>query len=123
MELGEFTDRQKMALVDLLVLGMYADGNLDLTEDEIARGVLATIQFSSEGERQRFFDASFARARKHNASAEAARSYIAGIAGNFTTPAQRRQVYNALEESLTSDRNLAEQECEFLVVLAEELKL
>ena len=112
-----------MALVDLLVLGMYADGNLDLIEDQKARSVLETIQFASDGERQRFFDASFARARKHNASAEAARGYIAGIAKNFSTPAQRRQVYNALEESLTSDRNLAEQECKLLVVVAEEFKL
>jgi hypothetical protein len=123
MNFEEFTDQQKMALVDLLVLGMYADGNLDMIEDEKARRVLETIQFPSDGDRQRFFDASFVRARKHNASAEAARGYLAEIAGNFPTHALRRQAYNALEDSLSSDRKLADQECKLLIVVSEEFDL
>jgi len=108
-----------MALVDLLVLGMYADGNLDLIEDQKARSVLETIQFTSDGDRQRFFNASFVRARKHNASAEAARGYLAEIAKSFPTPALRRQAYNSLEDSLSSDRDLADNECKLLIVVSE----
>ena len=40
MSMTEFTDQQKQSVVDLLVLGMYADGNLDMIEDEKARRVL-----------------------------------------------------------------------------------
>ena len=123
MDLNEFTDQQKQSLVDLLVLGMYADGNLDLIEDEKARQVLDSIQFSSDSARQYFLDASFARARKHGASAQTTRSYVLEIAKSFPTPAMRRQVYDALKDSLTSDHNLADKESELLAVVSEEFKL
>lgn len=123
MSIAGFTDQQKKALVDLLVLGMYADGNLDLIEDEKARRVLEMVQFPSEGDRQRFFDASFARARRHNASPEAARDYVAAIAKNFPTPVLRRQAYSTLEDSLSSDRKLADNECKLLIVVSEEFDL
>jgi hypothetical protein len=122
MDLNEFTDQQKQSLVDLLVLGMYADGNLDLIEDEKARQVLDSIQFSSDSARQYFIDASFARARKHGASAKTTRSYVLEIAKSFPTPALRRQVYDALKDSLTSDHNLADKEKELLAVVSEEFK-
>jgi hypothetical protein len=123
MSITEFTDQQKQAVVDLLVLGMYADGNLDLIEDEKARRVLDSIQFSSDSARQYFLDASFARARKYGASAKTTRSYISEIAKSFPTPAMRRQVYTALEDSLASDRQMAEKECELLLIVSEEFKL
>ena len=123
MNLTELTDQQKQAVVDLLVLGMYADGNLDLIEDEKARQVLDSIRFSSDSARQYFLDASFARARKHGASAKTTRSYVSEIANCFPTPAVRRQVYDALKDSLTSDHNLADKERELLTVVSEELKL
>ena len=123
MGITEFTDQQKQSVVDLLVLGMYADGNLDLIEDEKARRVLDSIQFKSDSARQYFLDASFARARKHGASPKTTRSYISEIAMAFSTPALRRQVYTALEDSLTSDRKMAEKECELLLIVSEEFKL
>ena len=110
-------------MVDLLVLGMYADGNLDLIEDEKARRVLDSIQFKSDSARQYFLDASFARARKHGVSPKTTRGYISEIAKAFPTPALRRQVYTALEDSLTSDRKMAEKECELLLIVSEEFKL
>lgn len=123
MNLTGFTDQQKQALVDLLTLGMYADGNLDLIESEKASRVLDTIQFSSESERQRFMDDSFTRARKHNVSPEAMRKYVAEIGKNFPLPAIRRQAYAALEDSLSSDNRLADREDELLVIVTEEFQL
>ncbi|HZF01678.1 MAG TPA: hypothetical protein VE344_07265 [Methylomirabilota bacterium] len=123
MDLKEFNDDQKKALFDLLVLGMYADGNLDLIEDEKAKRILDTVAFPSESERQYFLDGSFARARKHGASPEASRRYIAAIAKHFPTLEIRRQAYSALEDSLSSDNKIADQECKLLVVVSEEFKL
>jgi hypothetical protein len=94
-----------------------------LIEDEKARRVLDSIQFKSDSARQYFLDASFARARKHGASAKTTRSYISEIAKSYPTPAMRRQVYTALEDSLTSDRQMAEKECELLLIVSEEFKL
>ncbi len=123
MDLTGFTDQQKEAVVDLLVLGMYADGNLDLIEDEKVRQVLDSIQFSSDSARQYFIDASFARARKHGGSAKTTRSYVSELAKNLPTPVMRRQVYSALEDSLMSDQKMAEKESELLLIVSEELKL
>jgi uncharacterized tellurite resistance protein B-like protein len=123
MDLTGFTDQQKQSLVDLLVLGMYADGNLDLIEDEKVRHVLDSIQFSSDSTRQYFIDASFARARKHSGSATTTRSYVSEIAKTFPAPAMRHQVYNALNDSLASDHKMADKERELLVVVSEEFKL
>ncbi len=123
MALTEFTDQQKQSLVDLLVLGMYADGNLDLIEDEKARRVLDSINFSSDSARQYFLDASFARARKYNGSLEATRKYIGEIVKTFPTPAMRRQAYEVLEDSLSSDRKIADGETKLLVAVFEGFKL
>lgn len=123
MDFTQFNDEQKKSLFDLLVLGMYADGNLDLIEDEKARRVLETVKFASDSERQYFIDASFARARKHGASVESTRRYIASAAKYFPTLEIRRSVYNVLEDSLSSDNKIADQECKLLVVVSEEFKL
>jgi hypothetical protein len=123
MDLTGFTDQQKQSLVDLLVLGMYADGNLDLIEDEKVRQVLDSIQFSSDSARQYFIDASFARARKHGGSPESVRNFVAELAKSFPTPAMRRQVYATLEDSLFSDRKIADPESKLLIVVSEEFKL
>jgi len=123
MALQDFTDSQRRALLDLLVLGMYADGNLDLIEDEKARRILDSISFSSDSARQYFIDESFARARQNNISAESRRGYISQIAKQFPTPTLRREVYNALEDSLASDNKIADKERELLVIVTEEFKL
>ena len=123
MDLTGFTDEQKKALADLLTLGMYADGNLDLIEDEKARSVLNTIEFTSESARQYFIDDSFTRARRYGDSTETTRKYVAKIAKNFTATPQRRQVYNILEDSLSSDRQIADKECELLTIVSEEFGL
>lgn len=123
MNLTAFNDSQKQALIDLLVLGMYADGNLDLIEDEKVRRILDSISFSSDSARQYFIDSSFARARQHNVSPESQRGYISLIAKQFTTPASRREVYNALEDSLSSDNKIADKERELLAIVMDEFKL
>ena len=123
MDLNDFTDLQKQALVDLLTLGMYADGNLDLIEDEMAQRVLDAIQFSSDSARKYFIDASFARARKNGASPESTRKYVSHIGKKFSTHALRSQVRAALEESLKSDNQLADRERELLAMVAEEFGL
>ena len=123
MDFDEFNDIQKRALFDLLVLGMYADGNLDLIEDEKGRRVLDSIGFPSDSERQRFMDDSFTRARKHGVTPEASRRYVSSIARHFPSLEIRRRAYSALEDSLSSDNRLADTECKLLIIVSEEFKL
>ncbi|HEU6447835.1 MAG TPA: hypothetical protein VFV23_05310 [Verrucomicrobiae bacterium] len=123
MEPSDFNDSQKRALLDLLVLGMYADGNLDLIEDEKAQRILDSISFASDTERQQFLDGSFTRARQYNISPASQRGYVSQIAKQFPTPALRRKVYNALEDSLSSDNKIADKERELLILVTEEFNL
>ena len=123
MDATEFNDPQKKALFDLLVLGMYADGNLDLIEDEKAKRVLETVAFPSDTEKKFFMDGSFARARKHGTSPDGMRRYIASIAKHFPTLEIRRAAYNILEDSLSSDNKIADSESKLLIAVSEEFKL
>jgi hypothetical protein len=123
MNLTGFTDQQKQTLLDLLVIGMYADGNLADAEETKIEGVLDTIKFSSESERDRFIDASYTRARQHLGSPQITRDFVADIAKHFPTPDIRQKAYNDLEELIGSDNKVADKESALLAIVREEFKL
>ena len=123
MNLTNFTDQQKQALLDLLVMGMYADSNLADVEDRKIDGVLATITFSPESERKRFIDASVARARQHLGSSKSARDFVADIAKHFPTLDIRQKAYADLEDLLASDNKVVDKENQFLGIVKDEFKL
>jgi len=123
MDLTGFTEQQKQVLMDLLVLGMYQDGNLASVEDKRIGELLDTIEFPSDDARDRFADASFTRIRQCGSSPEAVRSFVSRIAKNFDTPDLRRRAFNLLESLLQSDNSVAEQEKRLLDVVREEFKL
>jgi hypothetical protein len=123
MNLTGFTDQQKQTLLDLLVIGMYADGNLADAEETKIEGVLGTIKFASESERDRFIDASYTRARQHLGSPQITRDFVADIAKHFPTPDIRQKAYNDLEELISSDNKVADKESALLAIVREEFKL
>ena len=122
MNLTGFTDQQKQTLLDLLTIGMYVDGNLASVEDSKIEGVLNTIKFESETERNRFIDGSFTRARQHLDSPQAMRDFVTDIAKHFPTPDIRRKAYSNLEELLSSDNKIDAKENKLLVIVREEFK-
>ena len=123
MNLTGFNDEQKQTLLDLLVMGMYADGRLGDAEDAQIEAVLKTINFSSDSARDQFVDASFTRARQHLDSPDATREFVAGIAKNFPTTDIRRKAYNDLEELVSTEHQAGEKENRLLTIVREEFKL
>jgi hypothetical protein len=123
MNLTGFNDQQKEALLDLLVMGMYADSNLADVEDRKIEGVLATIKFPSASERKKFMDAGVARVRQHLGSPKAMRDFVAALAKHFPTPDIRRNTYTNLEELLASDNKVVDKENQFLGIVKDEFKL
>jgi hypothetical protein len=123
MNLTGFNDQQKQTLLDLLVIGMYAVGNLADAEDAKIEGVLDTIEFPSPSARERFIDASFTRARQHLGSPQATRDFVADIASHFPTPDLRQKAYDDLEELLSTDIKSAEKESHVLATVKEVFKL
>jgi hypothetical protein len=117
MDLTDFTQPQQQALLDLLVLAMYADGHLTSAEDQSVQRVLTAMGFESEYDHQRQFDASVTRVRQHSQSAEAAEAHAVELARNFTTDAHRRRVYDLLDGLMGSDSRVSGEERRFLSVI------
>jgi hypothetical protein len=123
MNLANFTDQHKQALLDLLVAGMYADGRLASAEDQRLEQLLGTIKFPSQSARDQFLNASITRVRSRAGSPASVRTLVAEIAKGFSTPDLRRQACDALASLLASDKEVAEKENQLLAVVKEEFKL
>ena len=117
MKLADFTNEQKQALLDLLILGMYADRNLASAEDACVQNLLASFQFPSDFQRDNFSDAAFTRTSRHTSSPDAVRAYVADLAKRFPTPEIRRTVYDRLNSLLTSDGRVTTEESQLLTAI------
>ena len=53
MEISRLTESQRRALLDLLILAMYADGHLDLGEDARLQRLLTSMGVDTEYDRDR----------------------------------------------------------------------
>ena len=117
-----FSDEQKAALTDLLVLGMYQDRHVASAEDERIKTLLASFGLGSEYARQQFVDAAFARVNQHSQTTESVRGTIFECASKFKE-AQRKQALDALAELLARDNKVTNEENKFLVMVEEAMGL
>jgi uncharacterized tellurite resistance protein B-like protein len=115
----DFTEPQRQALLDLLLLAEYADGHLTSVEDARVDQLLTAMGYSDTYDRQQQFDAAVTRVRQHAEAPERARAQAVLLARNFTERDQRRKVYALLEEIIASDAHITAAESEFLQVIRE----
>ena len=123
MNITGFTQEQKQALFDLLIVGMYADHNLVSAEDARIQKVLDAFQFQSDYERQTFSDAAFTRASRQTGSPETIRACVTQMAGHFPARDIRRRVYDILDDLLTSDGRVTSEESQLLSATREVFQL
>lgn len=123
MDFAGYATHQKQALLDLLLFGMYLDGNLSAIEDRRIGELLDTMEFSSPDARDRFLDAAYTRTRQRGSSPDAIRSFVAETARQIDTPDLRRRTFNLMESMMASDKNVIEPELRLLAVVREEFKL
>lgn len=123
MEISRLTGQQQAALLELLILAMYADGRLDLEEDARLNRLLTTMGVSTEYDRDRVLDDSITRLREYSQNPQTARSRAVQLAQFFTDPEQCRGVYQLLEQQANSDNNIAPAEGEFLSAVRKALGL
>ncbi len=114
MNITDFTSEQRQAVMDLLILGMYADRNLASAEDACVQKLLNSFQFPSDFERDKFSDAAFTRTSRHTGSPDAIKSYVNELAKRFPNRDVRQTVYNRLNELLTSDGRTTTEESQLL---------
>jgi len=122
MNLTGFNEQQKQTLLDLLVIGMYANGNLADAKEAKIEGVLKTINFPSETARDKFLDASFTRARQHLGLPQLTRDFVADIANHFPTPDIRQKAYDDLADLLSTDHD-SQKDSQLLAIVKEQFKL
>ena len=108
---------QQRALFDLLILAMYADGHLTTVEDEQLQKLLAAFGHTEEFERQREFDAAVTRMRPFAQSIQKAKEQALLLAEAFTTRSQQTQVYAAVQQIMTADKNVSSWESTLLTEL------
>jgi hypothetical protein len=114
MEISRLTEPQRQALIDLLILAMYADGHLDLGEDARLQRLLASMGVETEYDRDKWLDDAITRLRPCAQNATLARAKAVQLAQAFTDPEQCRGVYQVIEQQVNSDTSDAPAEHEFL---------
>jgi len=123
MNLADFNDAQRQALLDLTMLAMYADGILAAVEDEQVGRLLTALGCDTDYDRAKQYDASVSRISRHSTTTDAARAHASQLARLFTSPEHRRKVLDVLDDVVTSDRSIAAKECGFLDVVREALQM
>ena len=114
MNLKTLNADQRNALLDLLILGMYADGHLASVENEHIDKTLRGMGFEDKSDRDREFDASVTRVRKHSDNPQAVAAHAKTLAGKFQSRGDRQVALNFLENVLKSDNKVASGETKFL---------
>lgn len=123
MEISRLTEPQRRALLDLLILAMYADGHLDLGEDARLQRLLTAMGVETEYDRDRELDDSITRLREYSQNPRIARERAAQLVQCFTDAEQRRGVYQLVEQQVNSDTKVVPAEHEFLSAVREALHL
>lgn len=122
MNIKDFTEAQKEALLDLTMLAMYADGHLASVEDKRVHRLLAALGYATEYDHNKQYDAAISRVSRPALTAKTAQAHAVFLAESFTNPEQRLKVHELLGDLVTSDSRVSLQEGELLAVVREALK-
>lgn len=122
MEISKLTLQQQAALLEILILAMYADGSLDLDEDARLNRILSAMGVETEYDRDRVLDDCITRLREYQ-SPQLARTHAVQLAKAFTDAEQCRGVYQLIEQQVNSDNSVVPNEHEFLSAMRQALRL
>ena len=117
IDLAGFSTFQQLALFDLLILAMYADGHLTTVEDEHLQKLLTAMGHLEESDRQREFDAAVTRMRPLIQSIQKAKTEALRLAEAFTDHLQQKRVYEAVGQIMTTDQHVSNWESTLLMEL------
>ncbi|MDX2110841.1 MAG: hypothetical protein SFY80_11425 [Verrucomicrobiota bacterium] len=105
-----FNQRQREALVDLLILCQYADNVLRLSEEELIKSKLQELKWDSAKPLDYYMNEAVARVRDARASAEAQMDFISYISSRLETNAVRQRALSIMGSVFRADRQRTERE-------------
>jgi hypothetical protein len=123
MNLQKLNNQQQQALVDLAMLGMYADGHIAAAEDARIHQLLSSLGLGTDHDRNKEYDAAMARISVHSKNQPSARAHAITLAESFSSMEERQLAFKVVHEILSSDSRVASKESDFLAVLRAALKL
>ena len=111
MNQTRYKAEQRAALLDLLILGMYADAHLALAEDQRLNQVLLDLGIDEPTERRELLNAAVTRVR----SSPLGRSELLGeLCTRFSGPTECMSALGALQQVLAADGRIGQRERAFL---------
>ncbi len=102
--------KQREALVDLLVMSLYADNLIRTEEEEKLREKLATLRWQSSKPLDYYLNEAITRVRDVRSSPEALDGFIAYASERLETKYAREKAWNWLQQLFFGDRQLSERE-------------
>ena len=112
--------KQREALVDLLLLGMFADGSLKVSDDQKLRSVIEEIGWESYQTPDLYFQSAIAKARDAADTETGTRSRLKKINEGLASDDARQLALERLERFLI-DGEPALEESKFLELAKENL--
>lgn len=109
----DITERE--AILELAVLGMFADGRIKLAEDARMQQLLAELDWEEEsGEREYMLSTAIAKMRDAMDNDGAKMNFLMGLKDILPSPEQRVRAIGILTSILQSDGSVDTAENEFL---------
>jgi hypothetical protein len=113
--------KQREALVDLLLLGMFADGSLKVSDDQKLRSVIEEIGWESYQTPDLYFQSAIAKARDASDTESGTRSRLKKINEALASDDARQLALERLERFLSLDSEPTLEESKFLELAKENL--
>jgi hypothetical protein len=106
--------KQREALVDLLLLGMFADGSLKVGDDQKLLSVIAEIGWESYQTPDLYFQSAIAKARDAADTEAGTLARLKKIRDSLASDEIRQQAIERLEKFLSLDSRPGVEESKFL---------
>lgn len=113
MNLKTFSKREKEALLDLLLAGMYSDAHIAEEEDTRIKRLLKEFEFEGEYRQDLVLNQALTRVRQRAATREGINGYVTKLAQEFSK-IHRQDACDALEELIGIDQQVTQSEENFL---------
>ena len=113
MSISQFNSAQRELLADLVLLGIYSDGHLAVSEDAALSRLLDAIGPEGAPEREAYSDAAISRVRRLLEIPAAVEARLFSSAIIFPDAGQRAAALHAVNQALNADGKITTAELKF----------
>lgn len=110
---------QKEAIVELLIMTMYADKTLKIEEDEAIKSYIETLEWKSPMSVEYYLGIAIAKVRKALESPEKIHCFLEDISDRVKTVELKKQVLQICINLTMSDSEVSTEEREFLQLVSQ----